>query len=120
MKVSYKPLLYLPIIFSFLPAFVMYVPFLHATYLIFFLVLYFVLIFLIIKDRIKIYQKIYTITKQTPFKYFIIMLFLMCFNTLFLALTGHSYILQAIRSIIMQEILFICPILIYFIYIIDN
>ena len=113
-------LLYLPIIFLFLPAFGFYVPYMHSVFIYFFPILYFCLFLVIISDPKKFILKIAQTIKCTPFKWLILMIILISIDSVYLSLTGITSFNTTIKSIIMQFGFNLLPIVLYFIYIIDK
>ena len=120
MKFNIKWLLYLPILFFFLPTFVFWVPFMGAGYLYFFIVLYIAISALFITDYKYCINKLISVYRYTPFKYIVWFLGLVILNSLILGLLGFANILNCIRSIVMQIILFVVPIMVYFLCIIGK
>lgn len=119
-KININLIIYLPIIFFFFPAFSFFIPALNWAYQYYFLILYFCLAILFIIDRQKILQKVFNVYKKTPLKYFVITLIMIAVNSCFLSILGITKITQSCRSIIMQLILFIIPILVYYVYILNT
>lgn len=113
-KLSVKPLILLPIIFIFLPAFTFWIPFLNAGYLYFFMFLYIAIGLLFITNYKYCITRLVSVYSLTPLKYFCWFLGLMILNSILLGICGKINILNCIRSIIMQIFLFAFPIIIYF------
>ncbi len=113
-------IIFLPLILFFFPAFVFYFPLLKAPYLIYFVTLYLSIILIFIFYREKAVSTFYRVVKKTPLKFFILVLILMSLNAIFLSFFGSASLVQSIRSIIMQFVLYILPILFYYIFIIDR
>lgn len=110
-------LLYLPILFFFLPAFAFYFPGL-GIYAFFIFIIYLTLPLLFILDNQKMVKMLYLINKHTPLKYFTIVLLLVAMNGLITALFGIASTGTILKYIVLREVLFILPLLIYFIYVI--
>ena len=120
MKFNIKWLLYLPILFFFLPGFAFYLPGLKGIYKFFYISLYFSLVAIFILDRKYLINKFISICKKTPLIYFVIFLLFITLNSLIISIFGITTISQTIRSIIMQIILCILPTIGYFIYVIQK
>ena len=120
MKFNIKWLLYLPILFFFLPGFSFYLPGLKGIYKFFYISLYFSFVVIFIFDKKYFINKLINICKKTPLIYFVVFLLFIALNSLLLSLFGITTISQTIRSIIMQIILCILPTIIYFIYIVKK
>lgn len=120
MKFNIKWLLYLPILFFFLPGFSFYLPGLKGIYKFFYISLYFSIVIIFIMDRKYFINKLISVCKKTPLIYFVVFLLFIALNSLILSLFGITTISQTIRSITIQIILCILPTIIYFIYIIKK
>jgi len=116
--INLEHLLYIPLIFLFLPAFA--VPIGGTVYYCYYLVLYVFLLFLLIKDNKKFINKIIDVIKKTPFKIFVLVLFLMTINMFFLLILGKLSLGRFLISFIFTICLKILPIFLYFIYVIDT
>ncbi len=120
MKADFKWILFIPLFFFFMPAFVIPIPVGNIFFLAYFLVLYAVILFLLIKDNKKIILRIRHIAKKTPLKMYFLVLGLITVNMLFLITTGRMSLHRFLISLFYNITLQILPILLYFIYIIDN
>ena len=120
MKFNFKWLIYLPILFFFLPGFSFYMPGLKGLYNFYYISLYISIITIFIFDRKCLINNFLSICKNTPLIYFMIFLLFIVLNSLILSLLGITSITQTIRSFIMQIILGIMPTIIYFMYIIKR
>ena len=118
--INLRFILYLPIIFLFLPAFGFYMPAMKAVYQFFFIVLYASVFLVLVLDKKNIVEKSILLVKKTPIKHFLVFLFLIALDSIFMSIIGNGSIVQSIRSIIMQIFLFILPIVFFFTYIIDK
>ena len=119
MKINFNNLLYLPMILFFFPAFAIAIPGL-VSLKIQFIILCLFCIFLLITVPQKIFNRLYSIFKNTPFKILLFILVFIIINTLFLSLIGIEKFSLALSSIIMQIFLGIGIILFYYIGILDN
>ena len=119
MRLNLKPLLYLPILFFFLPTFAFYFPGL-GIYAFFIFTIYLVLIFLFVIDNKKIIDFILLINNETPLKYFLLIVLFVTVNGLFTSILGISSIGTIIKNILYQEVLYILPLTIYFLYVIQK
>lgn len=120
MKFNIKWLLYLPILFFFLPGFSFYLPGLKGIYKFFYISLYFSIVIIFIMDREYFINKLISVCKKTPLIYFIIFLLFIIVNSFVLSLFDISSISHTIRNIILYIILCIIPTIVYFIYIIKK
>lgn len=117
MNINLKSFLYLPIILLFFQAF--YFPLCGKSFAVFYLFLHLglILCFINYKDFIR---KMAYMMKNTPFKWFVILIIYMICNTLFLVLIGFAPFAQSVYTILIQLILGIIPVTLYFLYIIDK
>ncbi len=115
-----KKLLYLPLIFMFLPAFSFFVPGTKQLFSCFYPVLYFTLILVLSLSPRKFLKRIYYSIIHTPFKIFILLILLMVLNMFFQTIIGRMSYIQTIRSIFLTVGLRIIPICLYFIGIVGN
>lgn len=115
-------LLYLPLIFFFLPAFALCIPGIGGSgiYLWFFISIYMALFLVFIFDFQNLKNKLYNIYRKTTFKYFIFIILLVILNSLFLSLIGITTLTSTIRYSIFRIFLAILPTAIYFMYIIER
>lgn len=111
-----KSLIYIPIIFFFLPAFVFLMPGINKECLIFYLSIYIAIIIMLIKDGDFLFYKTIQVCKKTPLIYFVIFLLFICVNSLFLSALSITTLSQTIISIIMRLILAVIPTFVYFIW----
>lgn len=118
MKLDLKWLLYIPIIFLFFPAF--YCSIGGSFYTIFYFVLFAALVFCIISNPNSFIQKMSNLIKITPFKWFVILLLFIIFNSIFLSFIGVTTTSQSVKAIMVQLILGIIPVFVYFTYIIER
>ncbi len=118
MKADFKWILFLPLFFSFMPSFV--VPAGSIFFPVYFLVLYAVILFLLIKDNKKIILRIRHIAKNTPLKIYFLVWGMITVDMLFLITTGRMSFHRLLVALFYRLILNILPILLYYIYIIDN
>ena len=99
MKINIKPLLYLPIILLFFPAFIFYIPGMPVIPY-FYLFSYCMLIILIILNWNKFINVLKAVSLKTPLKYFILFVIFAAINSLILSLNDStnsiSIVLQAI------------------------
>ena len=117
-KINLNKIIYLPLIFFFLPAFG-FVLF-SWTYTFFFVVLYIVLFIILILDYKHIYSKLKNVIKITPLKILLIMLALIVNNSIFLSILGITTFKLTMIYVVKHYLLCIFPIIIYFVYIIDK
>lgn len=120
MKFNIKWLLYLPILFFFLPGFSFYLPGLKGVYKFFYISLYFSIVIIFVLDRKYFINKFISICKKTPLIYFIIFLLFIIVNSFVLSLFDIASISHTIRYIAIYIILCILPTIVYFIYIIKK
>lgn len=120
MKQILKFLIFLPVYFIFLPSFSFQMPFLYGVYSYFFIFLYIAIFIMLVTNRANIIKKIKRLIKITPFNILSLTLILIIFNSLFLALIGVARIGQTVHSLLMQIVLYIFPILLYFIMLIGT
>lgn len=119
MKINFNNLLYLPMILFFFPAFAIAIPGL-VSLKIQFIILCIYCFFLLLTAPKKIFDRIYSVHKNTPFKILLFILMFIIINTLFLSLIGIEKFSLALSSIIMQIFLGIGIVLFYYIGILDN
>lgn len=120
MKINIKSILFLPILFLFIPSFVVWIPGLNTIFYIFYLTIYFALIIQILVHPKEFYKKIRNYIYKTPFKIFCLALILMIVNALFLSIIGVTTFSVSIKNIFFQIFLRIIPLCAYFLYIIDK
>ena len=119
-SIKLNSILLIPIVLFFFPSFVFWISFLNAGYLYFFIFLYIALCIIFVLRPKRTFLKLINLYKKTPFKYLVIFMLLIIFNLYLTVALGLCPLSRAIRATIMQFGLFIFPILIYFIAIIDN
>ena len=119
-KFNIKFLIYLPIIFFFLPAFSFFIPGLHGVYSYFFITLYITVILMFLIDTKYVIDKLIQICRITPMKYFILSLIFATLSSIALSLLGVTSFSITLRSFILRIILCILPLFIYFICILDK
>ena len=109
-KINIKNFIFLPLIFMFLSAFAFYVPFLHGTYLCFYLVLYITLIVCMLAKPKLLICRFYDICKNTPLKIYMSLLILITLFSFILSFLGITTLSQTIRSVIIMFCLSTIPI----------
>lgn len=116
MKINVKPILYLPLIFFFLPAFAFYIPGIDGVYLFFYISLYLSFVVFLLKDKVKFINTIIDIIKKTPLKYLILTFVLIIINTLFLSLISICSFGASVKNIILRLLLAIIPVILFYCY----
>lgn len=114
--INIKPLILIPLILFFLPAFALYIPGFNGVYLFFYFTIYLCLIIFLLKDNNIFIKNLINIIKNTPLKYLTLTFILIIINSLFVALIGVSSFGQSIRSIIIRLFLAIIPIILFYCY----
>ena len=120
MKISLKPLLYLPIILFFFPAFAFTIPGLDGTYLYFYISIYIALFVMFIIDNKTFLSSIINLIKHSYFKYIIVFISLIFINSILLSLFGRASFKIVLHAFIMKICLAVVPMLIYFMCVIKN
>lgn len=119
MKINLKNLIFLPLLFLFLPSFNFSLPGIK-TFEYYFLSLYIAIITLLVVDFDYTINKILKIIKFTPFKYYVIFWILLFINSLCLSFWGITTILFTLSAILFKLFLGIAPSIIYFICLIKK
>lgn len=120
MKISLKYLLFLPFVLFFFPCFTFVLPGAKGVYIFFFIVIYILLFLLFCSNGKNLINYFIQTIKITPLKYLIFALLLTVVTTFFAAFCHYLTIANAIHSVIFQIFLFIFPILLYFLSVIDK
>ena len=120
MTLNLKYFLYLPIIFMFIPCFSFYFAPLNGLYSFFLISLYISTGILLIFDTKYVFSKLSMLAKHTVFRLLAIFWALVCINLIFLTFIGIVPVNQLIRSNVMKVFLFIIPLIVYYICILDK
>ena len=118
--INIKNVFLLPLIFVFFPAFVVNIPGTLFTINILYVIVYALLTYLVIKNSNKFINKILKVIKTTPFKIILLAMSMMVLNSIFLAIIGVTTMKITFTYVFGYIIMKILPIMLYFIYIIDD
>lgn len=113
-KINVKHLIYLPIIFFFLPAFAFYFPLTKGVYLFFYISIYINLFVIILIKRNNFIKMVSSIFRKTPLKIFILCVLCMILDSIYLSFIGYTTIPKILVAICLKFVLCIFPILIFF------
>lgn len=115
MKITIRPLLYLPILFFFLPGFSFYIPGIHRVFSVFNTVLYFAILIMFCLQPFNLIKIFINACKKTPLIYYILFIFLSILNSFLISLCGITSFSKTFVNLIFRYILVILPIFIYII-----
>ena len=120
MQIDIKKILYIPVILLFFPAFAIWIPGLNKGFIINNIIFVIYTIFILLFDYKTLTYKFIQIYNNTPFKYFCWTVIFMILNGILLSIFNFKLLLNVFSSILMYIILWLLPIFIYFIYVIET